>query len=530
MATECTQEAVLEFLIEKGGRVKNKVLIDHFKVFFASETTKTLFSEAFGRAVDNVAYIKQENEDKIVCLKKKYREHGRRREKAEDGKTPLAQSSASPHCNASGAVNDQRNGTSFRCSTSGDKRMHVSVSEKEDNGPCVSDVALTEATGSDSDYNRSHDANLKEKEPANVPEKDKPADEIERVETEDTCLRDRPGKLDAARSKRALSAQPAARRRGTRDTSSNAMAGVSDADSSAPLGTDGSAPSGGRKSLAERVVGESPQVRRSLLRRSSQGWATAGRQDSVKGDGDSVSEDSAFIALDPLEHEWMMCASDGEWENLQRLLTREPSLITKKDFVTGFTCLHWAAKQGKCDLIAMLITFAQQHSVAVDVNARSCAGYTPLHLAAMHSHVEVMKLLVEAHGANLEVRDYSGRKPHQYLSTAVAADIRDIIRVHGDEDTEGGAGHWRLPKVFQSNLNPLRMLVLTEEGVGGACEGVGGARPRPLYRKASIGKIKLKGGRSKTQIVHSTSFRETEEEEESLKSPVKSRPVSNLFG
>ncbi|KTF74436.1 hypothetical protein cypCar_00043590 [Cyprinus carpio] len=49
-------------------------------------------------------------------------------------------------------------------------------------------------------------------------------------------------------------------------------------------------------------------------------------------------------------------------------------------------------------------------------------------------------------------------------------------------------------------------------------------RPRSLYRKSSIGRIRLQRNRFKTQIVHSTSFRENEEGEETLKSPVKSDP------
>lgn len=133
------------------------------------------------------------------------------------------------------------------------------------------------------------------------------------------------------------------------------------------------------------------QVRRSLISRGSR------LRDSVKSDGDSASllsssatdEDCASVALDPLEHEWMLCASDGLWESLQPLLAVEPSLVAKRDFVTGFTCLHWAAKQGKGELLSRLLAFAKDNAVPVSVNVRSSAGYTPLHLAAMHGHIQV---------------------------------------------------------------------------------------------------------------------------------------------
>lgn len=132
------------------------------------------------------------------------------------------------------------------------------------------------------------------------------------------------------------------------------------------------------------------QVRRSLISRGSR------MRDSVKGDGDSMSllssttdEDCASVTLDPLEHEWMLCSSEGLWDSLQPLLAVEPGLVTKRDFVTGFTCLHWAAKQGKAELLSQLLAFAKENSIPVNVNVRSSAGYTPLHLAAMHGHTQV---------------------------------------------------------------------------------------------------------------------------------------------
>lgn len=266
------------------------------------------------------------------------------------------------------------------------------------------------------------------------------------------------------------------------------------------------------------------QVRRSLVHRSCPGHMSARNSDFRSS---SVDEDCASVTLDPLEHEWMMCAADGEWDSLQQLLVCEPTLISKKDFVTGFTCLHWAAKQGKHELFAMLVDFAKRHNVTINVNSRSSAGYTPLHLAAMHNHIEIMKLLVGAYDADVDVRDYSGKKASQYLRATVTGDIKDIIGACANLDTENapGAGRWKLPKVLPSNLNPLRLLNHPEEMAGD-----GQSKPRSLYRKSSIGRIRLQRNRFKTQIVHSTSFRENEEGDDSLKSPVKSRPISNLFG
>ncbi|GLG95932.1 uncharacterized protein GBIM_02786 [Gryllus bimaculatus] len=52
-------------------------------------------------------------------------------------------------------------------------------------------------------------------------------------------------------------------------------------------------------------------------------------------------------------------------------------------------------------------------------------GYTPAHIAMQFNHENIFSLLVEAYGADPNLRDWSGRKPRQYLAnqdTAVSAD------------------------------------------------------------------------------------------------------------
>uniref|UniRef100_A0A8C4YYV2 SOWAHA-C winged helix-turn-helix domain-containing protein n=1 Tax=Gadus morhua TaxID=8049 RepID=A0A8C4YYV2_GADMO len=226
---------------------------------------------------------------------------------------------------------------------------------------------------------------------------------------------------------------------------------------------------------------------------------------SSNADTDTDDGSSSVAALDPLEHEWMMCASDGEWERLVAMLTGEPSLVLRKDFVTGFNLLHWAAKRGDPELLALAVNFAKRRGVPVDINTRSSCGYTPLHLAAMHGHLEVVKLLVGAYDADVEVRDYGGQKAAQYLANGAALDIRDIIGAFddgGEEDAVDGreeGARWS----FLPHLRPLRM---PGEGETGAR-----ARVKPLRRMSSLGRVKprLQKLRDRTsQIVHSASFRE----------------------
>ncbi|KAK2524179.1 hypothetical protein Q9966_011786 [Columba livia] len=158
----------------------------------------------------------------------------------------------------------------------------------------------------------------------------------------------------------------------------------------------------------------------------------------------------------------MLSASDGRWESLEGLLSCEPALLCKRDFITGFTVLHWAAKHGRQELLATLVNFAQRHQLPVDINARTSGGHTALHIAAMHGHAEVVKLLVGAYDADVDIRDYSGRKAAQYLHQGTSGDMRSLVGALEEEEEEEGAagngsGRWRLSKVLPSNLMSYRL-------------------------------------------------------------------------
>nr|XP_033819347.1 ankyrin repeat domain-containing protein SOWAHC-like isoform X2 [Geotrypetes seraphini] len=152
-------------------------------------------------------------------------------------------------------------------------------------------------------------------------------------------------------------------------------------------------------------------------------------------DGGS-SGGSTAIALDPVEKEWLQGAASGNVSTLSHLLKQEPSLAGKK-----FTALHWAAKHGKRDMAILLVKAGadvniRAHGVSIswlesiwnsfplDLNNEppkkftayfSHKGYTPLHIAALHGHRDIMELLILHYGAKQTVRDYSGHLPAHYL-------------------------------------------------------------------------------------------------------------------
>ncbi|KAG7273558.1 hypothetical protein CRUP_005747, partial [Coryphaenoides rupestris] len=108
------------------------------------------------------------------------------------------------------------------------------------------------------------------------------------------------------------------------------------------------------------------------------------------------------VHLDPLEKDWLRSSALGNISAQRLLLNQDPTLAHKK------TALHWAAKQGRLDTVDLMFLSG------VDVNVRS--GYTPLHLAAIHSHQHMVLALINTYNAKTDIRDYDGKKAVHYWS------------------------------------------------------------------------------------------------------------------
>ncbi|NWX93484.1 SWAHD protein, partial [Nothoprocta pentlandii] len=128
-----------------------------------------------------------------------------------------------------------------------------------------------------------------------------------------------------------------------------------------------------------------------------------------------------------LEHEWLLVAAQGDEEGILRLLDMDPGLLARRDFVTGFTALHWLAKHGRHESLIRAVALAQSRGCVVDVNvAAGSGGLTPLHLAALQGHEMLIKVLVGAYGADAARRDHSGRKAWQYLPASASRELKEL--------------------------------------------------------------------------------------------------------
>ncbi|MXQ83622.1 hypothetical protein E5288_WYG014517 [Bos mutus] len=141
----------------------------------------------------------------------------------------------------------------------------------------------------------------------------------------------------------------------------------------------------------------------------------------------SSEHKSSLVPLDAREHEWIVKLASGSWIQVLSLFWEDPQLALHKDFLTGYTALHWIAKHGALRALQDLASSAQKAGVALDVNVKSSCGYTPLHLAAIHGHQGIIKLLVQRLASRVNIRDSSGKKPWQYLTSNTSGEIWQLL-------------------------------------------------------------------------------------------------------
>lgn len=153
--------------------------------------------------------------------------------------------------------------------------------------------------------------------------------------------------------------------------------------------------------------------------------------------GDTLNCGYELWALDPMEHAWMLSAVDGNYDTMLEFLAEDPSLLSKKDFISGFTALHWLAKNGRDETLLQLLRHAEKEGLSVNVNLRGSGGMTALHVAAMHEQYMVVKVLVGAYSANIDVMDYNGKRAWQYLKEKAPREMKELLGAWDEQHTVG---------------------------------------------------------------------------------------------
>jgi len=84
---------------------------------------------------------------------------------------------------------------------------------------------------------------------------------------------------------------------------------------------------------------------------------------------------------------------DGDLRQVKTLLLFNPDLVFSKGSL-GETCLHWAVRTGRTDMVALLL------ANGAAVNAEDDAGFTPSHLAVGGGYKNVWELLRQHGGSD----------------------------------------------------------------------------------------------------------------------------------
>ncbi|XP_054882017.1 ankyrin repeat domain-containing protein SOWAHC-like [Poeciliopsis prolifica] len=546
MASGFSQDSIADFLRQRGGAVPSAELLQHFKAAFPQEPhSRAAVRSVFKSCVDSVAFVKTDSGVKHVCLKRQFR---------------YCAASPSPDDQVSrddAAATAQVQQKSARDSGYGNDCKtvpHIIAAESYQRVKPEQDCGHQDFVGV-LDEEASSSAHMGNSGSFRTQRKDFSKEKVGKLAIPQITVIQAsplpvngsvfilPGPESSAAAadlhtdwtpeglKEEEQQGPASQQKflSTKEDSED----KEDERSSLSGSEDSCSPTGSRRHFIQVMMNSSPEVRKSIELRSPVCLTPRSDGDAASVGSGSLDVDRTSVTLDPVEHEWMMCASDAEWDSLHTLLSSEPNLVLKKDFVTGFTCLHWAAKHGKQELIALIINFAKHHNLPISVDVRSNMGYTPLHIAAIHNHMEVLKLLVGAYNADVEIRDYSGRKACHYL-TNVSVDIRDIIGANELAESKGAepqvGGRWRLSKVLQNNLKPIHRLSLGDSDLMG---GEDHLRSKPVRRRSSLSRMKpnlQKIRQRASQLVHSTSFRDKQGQDESEEKPSRSRPKTHFLG
>jgi ankyrin repeat protein len=93
-----------------------------------------------------------------------------------------------------------------------------------------------------------------------------------------------------------------------------------------------------------------------------------------------------------------IAAQNGDLGQIKELLRAKPALVSSRYYLSGGTPLHVAALRDHKDVVAFLL------ANGADINAKDNFGMTPLHYAAINGHEDVTELLL-ANKAEVNVHD-----------------------------------------------------------------------------------------------------------------------------
>ncbi|XP_019961169.2 ankyrin repeat domain-containing protein SOWAHA [Paralichthys olivaceus] len=437
-----TQESVLSFLLEHGGKVKNSELVNYFRsqINCSDPAEKQHNRDLFKRLVNSVAVVRQIDEVKFVVVKKRYQDFVKEHDAPPEPQMDLSFSGCtSPHrAEAARKIYSDIENNNIDCPLNtncnyhyGGDGKHVPAGSVRKRIPLSRSVSSVDAT-TVKVLNISGDHESKARK----------SGAVFAVIAVKSPQRDRAPAVDRSHSQ---------------------VHGLQSSDKTITSVTEASAPSVTLHSnfqACKKDAVREPQVQKTRQTEDMHppGFPQVRPQNKMRQSEEA--KDTESVPLEPLAHEWLVKCAAGLWGQIHALLLQDTRLAQKQDFMSGFTALHWAAKDGNSEMIHKLMKISRKRGTYINVNSKSHGGYTPLHIAAMHGHTQVMVLLVQRFGARVNERDNAGKKAFHYLGEDVSAEVRALLgglqqareRTEEDDYREHPKGFNTISKLFQPHI------------------------------------------------------------------------------
>ena len=149
---------------------------------------------------------------------------------------------------------------------------------------------------------------------------------------------------------------------------------------------------------------------------------SAGKSEQSSLNSSSLDLEASIEIKEADRNAWIKTARACDPDGIFTLLTRDTHLVNCADHIFGYTGLHWAAKKGRDDIVAMLLTSGAQ------IDIRSVSGSTPLHLATQSGKWNVVEKLVTEFNADIKIRDNNSRRAFDYLKQNAPPRIFSILQ------------------------------------------------------------------------------------------------------
>ncbi|XP_014482377.1 PREDICTED: ankyrin repeat domain-containing protein SOWAHC isoform X3 [Dinoponera quadriceps] len=316
--SELSFEEIRNYLLENGGTARNHDLVKHFKRFLTDPETRVEARNRFKEYVNTLATIKNEEGEKYLVLKKKYRQVSLDLSSSPQIGSPS--SNVSPDLPI--PVSPLRDPPPYRPpppAPLSPTSSNPQASLEEVQTPPISgreDVRKND----NSEYGATDHPEPGASSPP-VPPRRKSQDKL-KLENKENIEKNTRGASEAVIKEDEVTAT---------NTVSAEQLSVRE-----------------RMQRFNRMASETD-----LPNRPSAGTTTPTKKRTEKG---ADEDDSASVAsqLDGKSREWLVRAAQGDYQALAKLATEEPRLTRLKDPTSGYTALHWGAKHGDENIVKLI--------------------------------------------------------------------------------------------------------------------------------------------------------------------------------